>query len=536
MASVFLSYDHEDYARAATVAAALEAHGHSVWWDRHIHGGAEYNTEIESAVARSDAVVVLWSDKSVRSAWVRDEAAEGRDAGKLVPVLIDAVKPPMGFRQYQTLDLTAWTGRKRPQLAELLEAIAKVAQPEAAGRAEPAVATFRKSPTMPAAASIDVSRRLLIGGGAATAATALVSGSVWWWIQQREDPRFEALIVQSEEAIRHQNADEGTARALERAVSMQPNSPKALGLLALIKSLMAVSADPKDAPRRVQEAERIALRALSINAKEPNALLAMFELQGATIDWFARDQKLRQIIAIDPKSVTAIAELVLLTQAVGYVHESWDWNERAVALEPLSADYLAKRALKLWILGRPADADKVIDQVRALYPADPWVWFVRMHIYLFTGRVRAARAMLQDDPNAGNRKQLAAVWDAPLAALDEPTPEKIAKARDACIDGAQVSSLFATEAVLIMCALKDLDTAFDIANEFLLSRGPLVRAQEPGLRNGEPQVAWRTSTQWMFTPPAAPMRADPRFLPLCDGVGLTDFWRKRGLKPDYQRT
>lgn len=100
MASVFLSYDHDDASRAAHLAAALETHGHSVWWDRQIHGGAEYNEAIETAVETSDAVIVLWSGSSVRSAWVRDEAGEGRDRGRLVPVLIEALKPPMGFRQY----------------------------------------------------------------------------------------------------------------------------------------------------------------------------------------------------------------------------------------------------------------------------------------------------------------------------------------------------------------------------------------------------------------------------------------------------
>lgn len=127
MASVFLSYDHEDAIRASPIASALEKAGHSVWWDRHIHGGAEYNSEIEGAVERADAVVVLWSERSVKSAWVRDEAAEGRDSGKLVPVLIDGVKPPMGFRQYQTVDLAAWKGGKQiPKLAELLHAIERV--------------------------------------------------------------------------------------------------------------------------------------------------------------------------------------------------------------------------------------------------------------------------------------------------------------------------------------------------------------------------------------------------------------------------
>lgn len=112
MASVFLSYDREDAPRARSVAQALAKAGHSVWWDRQIAGGAEYGTEIEEALARAEAVVVLWSEHAVRSAWVRDEAAAGRDAGKLVPARLDATDPPMGFRQYQTVDLSRWKGGK----------------------------------------------------------------------------------------------------------------------------------------------------------------------------------------------------------------------------------------------------------------------------------------------------------------------------------------------------------------------------------------------------------------------------------------
>jgi Flp pilus assembly protein TadD len=133
MASVFLSYDHEDASVAAAIASALEKAGHAVWWDRRIHGGAEYNLEIESAVERSDAVVVLWSQRSVNSAWVRDEAGEGRDQRKLVPVLIDEVKPPMGFRQFQNIDLSKMRGgRIARNLSELLDALDKVSAAAAA--------------------------------------------------------------------------------------------------------------------------------------------------------------------------------------------------------------------------------------------------------------------------------------------------------------------------------------------------------------------------------------------------------------------
>jgi len=152
MASVFLSYDHEDVRHAATIASVLEKAGHSVWWDRHIHGGAEYQTEIESAVEQADAVIVLWSERSVKSAWVRDEAAEGRDQGKLVPVLLDSVKPPMGFRQYQTIDLS---DRRRAagatQLDELLRAVSKISS-----GAAPA-----QSPTSPVASKRVFHRRAM---------------------------------------------------------------------------------------------------------------------------------------------------------------------------------------------------------------------------------------------------------------------------------------------------------------------------------------------------------------------------------------
>lgn len=111
MASVFLSYSRDDAAKAQAVAAALERNGHSVWWDRQLHGGSRFSQEIEQALKRSDAVVVLWSQASVQSAWVQDEAAEGRDTNRLVPVIIDDSKPPLGFRQYQGVDLAGWKGR-----------------------------------------------------------------------------------------------------------------------------------------------------------------------------------------------------------------------------------------------------------------------------------------------------------------------------------------------------------------------------------------------------------------------------------------
>ena len=124
MASVFLSYSREDLERIRPLAAALETAGHDVWWDRHIAGGEEYSGAIERALESAEAVVVAWTASSVKSAWVRDEAGQGRDTRRLIPLTLDGCTPPLGFRQYQTIDLSKWNGRaKSPALEPLLDAV-----------------------------------------------------------------------------------------------------------------------------------------------------------------------------------------------------------------------------------------------------------------------------------------------------------------------------------------------------------------------------------------------------------------------------
>src|SRR4029453_1645268 len=105
MASIFLSYSHEDARRAQRLTQALQDAGHRVWYDQHIHAGRRFSKDIDEALKGADLVIVLWSKASIDSAWVQDEAAYGRDRGRLVPVLIDKVDPPLGFRQYQAISM-----------------------------------------------------------------------------------------------------------------------------------------------------------------------------------------------------------------------------------------------------------------------------------------------------------------------------------------------------------------------------------------------------------------------------------------------
>jgi adenylate cyclase len=126
VARVFLSYARDDASAAKQLAGAIERAGHQVWWDHQIQGGSRFATEIDRELKNADAVVVLWTKTSVESPWVQDEAAEGRDSGRLLPVIMGAEKPPLGFRQFQSIDFGGWDGRADPPaLSTLLEGIAQ---------------------------------------------------------------------------------------------------------------------------------------------------------------------------------------------------------------------------------------------------------------------------------------------------------------------------------------------------------------------------------------------------------------------------
>jgi hypothetical protein len=126
---IFLSYASLDRPRAKQLADVLSSHGLSVWWDRNIPHGQDFNETIQRELDAARCIVVLWSAASVLSRFVRDEATEGLDDGRLVPARLDDTRPPLGFRQLQTADLKEWKpGRDSTELDHLIASIKSVLQ------------------------------------------------------------------------------------------------------------------------------------------------------------------------------------------------------------------------------------------------------------------------------------------------------------------------------------------------------------------------------------------------------------------------
>ena len=130
MADIFISYASEDRSRVELLAEALEEQGWSVWWDRTIPPGKTFDQVIEEAIDASRCVVVLWSKKSIKSDWVKEEANIGKERKILVPTKIDPVDLPLGFGRIQAADLTNWEEKKEhPEFINLRNAISEVAGP-----------------------------------------------------------------------------------------------------------------------------------------------------------------------------------------------------------------------------------------------------------------------------------------------------------------------------------------------------------------------------------------------------------------------
>ena len=136
MADVFVSYSRSDRARVAPLVAELEAHGWSIWWDPAIAPGQEFDRMIAAQLARASAVLVVWTEDSVQSRWVRGEARDGADRGILVPVRFGNTALPIDFRAFHTVDLDDGAGAGRSLASqEAVRALGMLLQPAGDGGA-----------------------------------------------------------------------------------------------------------------------------------------------------------------------------------------------------------------------------------------------------------------------------------------------------------------------------------------------------------------------------------------------------------------
>ncbi len=169
MDDVFVSYSREDRTRVQALVQALEARGFSIWIDHSdIPPGATFDDAIERALASARSVIVIWTQHSIASRWVRTEASAALDRNCLVPVLLDQVPIPLEFRRVQTADLTQWTASEaNEEFEHLVQSIRALGS---GGQAPPS-----PPPPQPAPARRGLWRLVVVGAGLAAAGLWMLS-------------------------------------------------------------------------------------------------------------------------------------------------------------------------------------------------------------------------------------------------------------------------------------------------------------------------------------------------------------------------
>jgi hypothetical protein len=110
MSDIFISYERSDLPMAKMLAQRLGSQGWTTFWDRKIRAGSNWRKTIGKELDSARCVVVLWSKASLESDWVHNEADDARRRAILVPILIEDIQAPIGFRHIQAENLANWEG------------------------------------------------------------------------------------------------------------------------------------------------------------------------------------------------------------------------------------------------------------------------------------------------------------------------------------------------------------------------------------------------------------------------------------------
>ena len=81
---MFLSYSSKDGAEIEKLDGDLDAKHFSVWWDRGLIAGQPYRDVLHRRIETVKAVVVLWTENSIASKWVKAEANLADHYDKLI--------------------------------------------------------------------------------------------------------------------------------------------------------------------------------------------------------------------------------------------------------------------------------------------------------------------------------------------------------------------------------------------------------------------------------------------------------------------
>jgi DNA-binding winged helix-turn-helix (wHTH) protein/tetratricopeptide (TPR) repeat protein len=380
------------------------------------------------------------------------------------------------------------------------------------------------------ASSTNVGRRWLLAGGLA-AATGVV---LWKTIPAGADPAAR-LMDDSRTAMRAGTAEKAreAIALLRKAVAVSPSNPEAWGLLALTLARADEHAiDTTISP--AGEVSKAANRALQLDKNNADASASLAIALPYYGDWLAAERRFDAVLAQHPNHLFTRDSRAFFLGAVGRMKQSATDRLAFSRDDAFDANLQYRHIYALWFLGKIAEADQAASRGLEMWPGHPGIWFGRLWVLTGTGRLDRALAHVAD-PTARPKlpQPMLETLRAGIVAAKSRRPADIDVAIQRIMGSVTHSVAAVVNALMLLNLMGAIDKAFELSRAYYLEEGPILAAME--WRPGQPIVPdqRRRKTNMLFTPTAAAMQKDPRFLPLMRQMGLADYWDRRGILPDF---
>jgi tetratricopeptide (TPR) repeat protein len=250
-------------------------------------------------------------------------------------------------------------------------------------------------------------------------------------------------------------------------------------------------------------------------------------------DWLAAERRFDAILRLHPDHIFTRDSRSFMLGAVGRMRESAQARLTFASEGLFDANLQLRRVYALWFLGRIGDGDRVATRAMEMWPKNAGIWFARF--WLLSGSGRLDRALVHLDDAAGRPPlpppMVATLRAATRAAMSGRTAD-IDAAAEMLMAGVARSVAAVVNALMLLNLIGATDRAFDLARAYYLEQGPIIAAMHwregPVIKDQR-----RRKTNMLFTPTAARMQRDERFLPLMKDMGLLKYWQDSGKRPDF---
>jgi hypothetical protein len=188
------------------------------------------------------------------------------------------------------------------------------------------------------------------------------------------------------------------------------------------------------------------------------------------------------------------------------------------------------------VAGQRKQADEALELAARTWPEVEFIERLRFGSAIASGNVDVATAMANDPVvgpliNSSPENQRVATL---LRALATGAPQDIAALEQSCSNPSMLARERAAWCLQGLVALGRLEEFFRVVPAYFPEQRGATDAERDARWLEAPRV-WRYA-RVLFRSDMKAVRADPRFIPIVERLGLVDYWRSSGKWPDFCKT